>query len=214
MPGGPAPLPFIPYPSWLGKLLGEIFKALAWGSGGTGAPGSATNPLTKAQADALFKDLAAQPQIPFNWPRDGCFARAHEMRRLMADKGIDSAKYWNYASPGQALVVPGTGIGTVVWGWHVAPSVMVQGPSGPQPMVIDPSLFPNPVTPQDWAAKQGDPHSVLQPSDGKLYFREQDETWSQTDDKYKETKEDLERYRLERAIWDTGIDPGTGAPHP
>ncbi len=209
MSGGPPPLPLIPYPSWLEDLLGQ-----AAGPGGAGPLGTAGNPLTPDAANALFAELSAQGHIPFNWPRDGCFARAHEMRRLMAEKGVESAKYWNYASPGEVLTVPGTSIGTVEWGWHVAPSVMVQGPNGPQPMVIDPSLFDKPVTPQEWAAKQGDAASVLQPSDGSLYFRAQDETWSETDDSYTQTQEDLERYRLERAIWDTGIDPATGLPHP
>ena len=211
---GPAPLSFIPYPEWLGKLLGELFKPPAWGSGGTGAPGSLTNPLTTAQAEALFKEMAAQPQIPFNWPRDGCFARAHEMRRLMAEKGIESGKYWNYASPGGALVVPGTGIGTVTWGWHVAPSVMVQGPGGAQPMVIDPSLFSQAVSPEAWAGKQGDTKVILMHTDSALYQPTKDRSGWIRDDDYARTRQDLALARYQRWSWDNGIDPRTGAPRP
>jgi hypothetical protein len=207
----PPLLPLIAYPGWLIDLLR---KSLAWGSGGTGPAGSATNPLTAAQAQALFDEMAGQTHIPFNWPADGCFARAHEMRRLMAEKGIEAHKYWNHASPGKHLEVTGTSIGTVLWGWHVAPAVMVQGPHGPQPMMIDPSLFPGPVTPQEWAAKQGDPRSILQPADGETYKRNKEGSWSEEDTDYAKTREDLEYYRAQRETWDLGIDPRDGSFRP
>lgn len=211
MPGGPPPLPLIAYPSWLGQLLGRILGRGGYGTGGPGAPGSPSNPLTMAQAEALFKEMAGQTQIPFNWPRDGCFARAHEMRRLMEAKGIEARKAWNYGN----LVVPGTGIGTVTWGWHVAPTVEVQKPGGgTQTMVIDPSLFPKPVTDADWKAKQGDTSSRLESSDGSIYLRAEGGGWTKTDDTYAITADRLEYYRIQRQIWDLGIDPDTGLPHP
>lgn len=202
MSDGPPPLPLIAPPDWLTAL-----STPAVGTGGSGPPGSAGNPLTLDQANQLFADLASQGHIPFNWPRDGCFARAHEMRRLLAERGIESRKAWNYASAGAELTVKGTSIGDVTWGWHVAPTVMVQGSNGPQAMVIDPSMFPHPVTPQAWAAAQGDPNSALEDSDGALYFRNQGEAWSETDDSYAQTAQDLDYYRTQRELWDAGLIP-------
>src|SRR5438128_1726709 len=78
--------------------------------------------------------------IPFLYPDDGCWGRAHEMCRLMIKIGVSPKKVWIQGS----LYVPTRNNPTchVGWGWHVAPTVCVRGPGffKKQEMVIDPSL--------------------------------------------------------------------------
>lgn len=223
---GPPPLPIIADPSWLGALIDAVAKALALrprpapalGTGGTGTPGSPGNPLTLAQAEAVFKEMAGTPYIPFNWPRDGCYARAHEMRKLMTAKGIESRKVFNYAPAGTRLEVKGTTIGDVTWGYHVAPIIAVKGSDGvTRDMVIDPSLGNKLVTVDEWKAKQGNPASVIEKADGSVVYKKpgvsDTDPSVMKDDDHKRTEAALKEFRRQRAVWDTGIDPATGLPH-
>jgi Glutaminase len=224
---GPPPLPIIVDPSWLGALVAAVAKALglgggggpALGTGGAGTPGSPGNPLTLAQAEAVFKEVAGKSYIPFNWPRDGCYARAHEMRKLMTAEGIESRKVFNYASPtGTGMEVKGTSIGDVQWGYHVAPIIAVKGSDGvTRDMVIDPSLGDKLITVDEWKGKQGDPNSTIEKADGSVVYKPQGMSDTDPavmkDDDNKKTDAALEHFRRERAMWDTGVDPATGLPH-
>jgi hypothetical protein len=127
-------------------------------AGTTNQPGSPANPLSASQAQALFEELARLDYIPFDYPRDGCFARAHEMSRVMAERGVASGKVFNTAAP-SALKVPGTEFGTITWRYHVAPIVNVTGSDGvTRQMVFDPSIDKNgPLTIEDWQKKAGGP---------------------------------------------------------
>jgi len=58
-------------------------------------------------------------------------------------------------------------------------------------MVIDPSLFPYPVSEEAWKAVQNDPTATLTPSDASDYF------WGTTDPTYSQTNIDLQYYRLQ-----------------
>jgi hypothetical protein len=197
MPGGPAPLPLIPYPSWLGQLLGgPPPPPPPLGTGGSGAAGSSSNPLTAAQADGLFGEMAGQKHIPFGYAIDGCYARAHEMSRLLQVKGVETEKAWNYGD----LKVPGTPVGDVEWGYHVAPTVWVAGPGGTaQRMVIDPSMFPKPVTDLQWAAAMNDPNARLEHSPSQIYYRPEGSApgVGERDDKYESTRDTLDQYTKE-----------------
>ena len=211
---GPPPVPLLPLPGWFASLTPAPAPGAsppppppppAWGVGGPDMPGTKANPLTQAQAEALFKDLAGQKHIPFNWPRDGCYARAHEMRRLMEAKGIESAKTFNYGN----LKVTGPSIpdGQVTWRYHVAPTIEVQGKDGkPVTMVIDPSLSDKLMTNQEWKDKQGDPGSRLEPAPGHVVYKGEgvpatDPSISR-DDSYTDTAKELAAFRKERADWD------------
>ena len=129
------------------------------GSATTACPGT---PLSEAQAQQLFRELAAQPQIPFDYPDDCCYSRAHEMCRIMRERGIPCRKVWNYAHDfpnGAALRAdtPNHPSGHVNWRYHVAPVVPVQGNDGVvRDMVMDPSLSDRPLTVDEWVARQQD----------------------------------------------------------
>jgi hypothetical protein len=87
-------------------------------------------------------------------------------------------KVWNEAGPGLfthlEVETPYdyNDNGSVSWGWHVAPYVMVEQADGSlMSMVIDPSLFSGPVSVDAWTAIQHDPtaRTSLRKVDEPLY---------------------------------------------
>lgn len=132
------------------------------------------------------------PCIPFLYPDDGCWARAHEMCRLVIAAGAKPRKVWidgnlhaNTRNNPQCFVD---------WGWHVAPTICVRHrPFHAEYMVIDPSLFTTPVTEATWKSVQGDPNATLTNTDATLYWRNN----IPTDPNYVQTKIDLQTYRLQ-----------------
>jgi hypothetical protein len=121
------------------------------------------------------------PGIPFTYPDDGCWGRAHEMCRLMIGAGVQPDKVWIF---GRLHVVsfnkPDC---NVYWGWHVAPTLTL---TTGETYVVDPALFPNPVPRATWASVQGDPAATLVPTGADVFHRSAgggltfDPTYSQT----------------------------------
>jgi hypothetical protein len=158
--------------------------------------------MTKAQQ--IFNTMAATscnpltvppPCIPFLYPDDGCWARAHEMCRLMINLGLSPRKVWIDHSPGHSLHVSTKNNPQcyVEWGWHVAPTLCVRGSKWPQtqPMVIDPSLFTTPVSEATWKGVQGDPGATLTPTDASVFWH-----GGGTDPTYSASNAILAQYRL------------------
>jgi Glutaminase len=121
-------------------------------------------PISMAQAAILFGQVSAPacptvaptaPCIPFAYPVDGCWGRAHEMARIMDAAGYPPCKVWCFGT-----LNPGTRFSStcfVSWGWHVAPILPVATGSGASAMVFDPSMFTLPVPIATWVAVQNDP---------------------------------------------------------
>jgi len=110
---------------------------------------------------------ANAPCIPFLYPDDGCWGRAHEMCRLIMAAGDLPRKIWiqgnlRVASSNQPTCL-------VQWRWHVAPTLQVSTWSGDQPYVIDPALFQEPVPQHVWAGIQGDPAPTLTPTGPEIF---------------------------------------------
>lgn len=146
------------------------------------------------------------PCIPFMFPDDGCWGRAHEMRRLMLIAGTDSNKVWIDG----ALHTPTRNNPNcfVNWGWHVAPTICVRKwwwwPFGfSVRMVIDPSLFTTPVTEATWKSVQGDPGATLTDTPGWVFSR-----WNgyQPDPGYVQTNQVLSDYRTQLQLRSLGPD--------
>jgi hypothetical protein len=164
-------------------------------------------PVTLAQAQQMF-DLvsprvccpasAAAPCIPFNYPDDGCWGRAHEMCRLMIAAGITPNKVWIFG--GLRAASQNNPNCQVLWGWHVAPTLTV----GAQTYVIDPSLFPGPVTQAAWAGVQGDPNPTLIASPASTFWRNQNPASTITDPAYTQTNTVLTTYRNALKVRSTG----------
>jgi hypothetical protein len=111
---------------------------------------------------------AVAPCIPFQYVRDGCYARAHQMRRIITtryhyccEKVFSFAPYTDDTLAVQANKWGGC---CVQWWYHVAPLVRVRLrfrlPRLPRnfsivlAMVIDPGMFDKPVLLSTWLAAQ------------------------------------------------------------
>jgi hypothetical protein len=107
--------------------------------------------LSWVQAEAAFRCMASQKDIAFNYVPDGCYSRAHLMALRLVRMGYAPGKVWAFAN-GESLHARtiNTPTGYVQWSWHVAPTVPVRTKHGVVDMVIDPSLFPRPVTVWEW----------------------------------------------------------------
>ncbi len=104
--------------------------------------------LSEDEANKLFKKIATRDDIPFGYPIDGCYARAHKMSRILEDEGIISGKAF---VEGKLFV--DTKFGEIGWSYHVAPVVMVRKGGSVIPYIFDPSLFDKAVPFDTWKAK-------------------------------------------------------------
>ena len=197
-----------------GQLPGDAAtpeSAAGIGEGDVGP--AALVPIPFWQAQRLFDQMNAQvccpagaapPCIPFNYPDDGCWGRAHEMYRLMGNAGVQADKVWIFGA-----LVAGSANNPyckVNWGWHVAPTLLVDSGGRQQIYVIDPSLFPGPVPQATWAGVQGDPHPVLIASPGSVFYRNQSGSVVQTDPTFSQTNAVLTTYRNQLRLRATGSD--------
>jgi len=102
-----------------------------------------------AALNALWSQITSA-SIPFAYPVDGCFARAHKMRQIIRSNGYDSAKQFAYGN----LAARGLSGCCVEWSYHVAPVVRSRNPSNViQVVILDPSLFTGPVSIPTWMNK-------------------------------------------------------------
>lgn len=110
-------------------------------------------PVCRRDAEAFFSSVRRQPHIPFQFPADGCWARAHETCRLI-EEHFDSnpevvvAKIWNFGD--FRVKTDNNPHCAVDWRYHVAPVVK----AGTELLVIDPSLFERLATIDEWLDKQ------------------------------------------------------------
>jgi len=177
------------------------------GSGKARSSAKDEKPIAKndesAKAQALFDELVNDKNIPFDYPLDCCFARAHEMCRQLEAKGVKCGKTWYYSAgwPNGHLSVTGlpkTDVipdGSLEWTYHVAPTVEVDGKT----MVFDPSMFKGPVTPDEWRSKMVDTTSssgksaIIKNTDSKPFFTNPS-GYIMEDPDYSEAKSRFERH--------------------
>ena len=99
-------------------------------------------------AQELFDYVHSQKEIPFRFPDDGCYARAHAMAILLEREGIISLKAF---IEGDLLVETyNHPLGYVRWWFHTAPVVLVEDGGRFIEMVLDPSIFDKPVPVEEW----------------------------------------------------------------
>jgi glutaminase-like protein len=163
------------------------------------APEWAPQAVTPERAEELFDLMKARscdcgvvpPCIPFKYPPDGCYARAHEMCRLMFELNEDPEKVWIYGSL-EVNTANEPYDCHVSWWYHVAPTLLVTQPGGPEKVVIDPSLCNGPVSPAGWKALQGDPSATLEHTHATKFWPNggTDPDYSQTE-YYLQQKRDL-----------------------
>jgi hypothetical protein len=114
------------------------------------------------QSCALPGPYPINPCIPFQYVRDGCYARAHKMRWIITTKfNYCCEKVFSFANKdNDRLAVQASKWGgcCVTWWYHVAPLIRVKVTIGKwsltQAMVIDPGMFDQPVTLSTWLSAQ------------------------------------------------------------
>lgn len=176
------------------------------------------------RAQELFDLCAAQtcdpttvppPCIPFLYPDDGCWGRAHEMCRLMIAAGAAPRKVWIYSTWPARLHVDTRNNPQcfVEWGWHVAPTLCVRARRRfpflfcrAETRVIDPSLFTTPVSEATWKGVQGDPAAQLVPTAASIFYRSSGGS-TQTDPAYTQTNQVLDTYRAQLLLRSTQVGP-------
>ncbi|HKR11881.1 MAG TPA: protein-glutamine glutaminase family protein [Pyrinomonadaceae bacterium] len=161
--------------------------------------------LSKAKADEMFKTLASQNHIPFDYPDDCCYSRAHEMCRIMKAEGVDCRKVWNYGQgfPDNSTLqasTPNHPNGKVSWRYHVAPVVSVNENGTCTDMVMDPSLFDRPVTVAEWKQKQQDQNSTIEITSATPYFRTPKDAYMEDDPTYAKTSATLKQHGYDRDL--------------
>ena len=121
--------------------------------------------LYTVMAGLTFTDsFGAQSPVPYHYPVDGCYSRAHSMATVMTQAGIASERVFATSTvPGSPLTVgsqfsadqPGGAAPVTRWFYHVAPIVRVNTGSAVVETVIDPSTQPGPVSVDVWLASMG-----------------------------------------------------------
>jgi len=132
--------------------------------------------VTIDEAQIIFNDMADEADIPFKFPADGCYARAHVMIKRMAERyGLDIDSIQKIFIEGNLIiqtdyVYPGLNDNTIEWRYHVAPLLNVQDTHGTITLyVIDPSLFDHPVTIEEWKRYMNDPDAITRITNRREY---------------------------------------------
>ncbi|QGG94321.1 protein-glutamine glutaminase family protein [Actinomarinicola tropica] len=178
-------------------------------------------PVSGAKARQVFDALntlschpvnVPVPCIPFLYPDDGCWGRAHEMTRLMKGMSVRPRKVWIEGWLGPAT--RNNPSCEVFWGWHVAPTLRVRRWLWifmARTEVIDPALFGGPVAQSTWKSVQNDPNATLTPSSASIFY-----LWgSVTDPDNSQTEGVLATYRLHlrnRSLSPSGPPPYAHCP--
>jgi hypothetical protein len=210
--GGPLPFPkpeLFPKLPWPERWLRDILEFLIWWPWWPWRWGRC---VSEKKAQQVFDALAATtcnpltvppPCIPFLYPDDGCWGRAHEMCRLMINMGLSPKKVW--IQGGLHVSTKNNPTCNVWWGWHVAPTLCVNGPGRFQKreMVMDPALFDTPVTKATWKGVQGDANATLTDTDWTVFH-----LWSNsTDPTFTQTNQVLANYRAALQLRSLQVGP-------
>ena len=173
----------------------------------------AVPPVSMAVANQMFalvngrtccSAAPSAPCIPFTYPDDGCWGRAHEMCRLMGLQGVASDKVWIYGT--LAVSSANKPNCLVQWGWHVAPTLPVTVGGSTVTYVVDPSLFTSPVPQATWKGVQGDPSAMLVPTASTVFHRSYGGSVTY-DPTYTQTNQVLTTYRAQLQARSTSLGP-------
>lgn len=108
---------------------------------------------SEAKMNLIFTACASDPVQTFAFKSDGCYARAHQMAKIIAMNGYGCGKLFIYATSAP-LAVTVSSFCCQQWSFHVAPLVRFKNAAGvAEVRVFDPSLFSTPVTKDEWFNK-------------------------------------------------------------
>jgi hypothetical protein len=194
------------------------------GAAGVLSPSAPIGTVSMQHLQELFKLVSgfsclpaspSAPCIPFLYPDDGCYARAHQMCRLLIKAGEQPAKMFLYGNPTMIVHtknIPPPGC-QIAWFYHVAPVLQVGTAVSPTVYVLDPSLLSAPGTDAQWKTVQSNSGGMSVITAPSVYFRSP--TCNiQTDDNYQDTEKTLADFRdnLKLRTAKNGPPPYAGCP--
>jgi polyhydroxyalkanoate synthesis regulator phasin len=170
--------------------------------------------VSEEDARKIFDDMADEKDIPYQFPDDGCYARAHEMVKRISERykielnditkvfiegDLEADTPYKYEPvidfhDGETMRSTTTD-NTVNWGWHVAPVIKVRQGDKIVDMVIDPSLAKGPITIDEWKKIMKDSNAVTTKTDYKQYmpnYRFEDEEGKKKVDEH--SRNTLDKY--------------------
>ncbi|GAA5526498.1 WXG100 family type VII secretion target [Herpetosiphon gulosus] len=163
-------------PPFFQKLIDFILQAVeTWQNDrADGVQVNQDGSVSYADATLIFDDMTNEPDIPFQFPYDGCYARAYLMGNRMVERYAFNQEHISKVFIFDTALGDGLnelridqqfqydGFEPVEWDYHVAPSIMVRDAQGNlQPMIIDPSLFDHPVTIEEWKQSMNFPNATI-----------------------------------------------------
>ncbi len=183
-------------------------------------PKGKTAILSETEAQEIFNILAKESHIPFDYPPDCCYSRAHEMCRIMKENGVECRKYWLYdknfgSSSVKSSLAPVDSYGNpvvfpdysgnnqpVTWVYHVAPIVKVRKADGTvEDRVIDPSISSKPIRKDEWENIMGSPvGSYSEESSSDAYFQNKKNGYYQSDPTGKKTDKQFGVHKKDRNL--------------
>lgn len=104
--------------------------------------------VTPCEVQKYFAEVAAAPDIPYQYPEDGCYARAHAMSRILEREDVITGKV--FVEGNLRVETKNSPKGYVEWWYHVAPVLLVDRDGTPEVDVLDPSIFDHAVPVNDW----------------------------------------------------------------
>jgi hypothetical protein len=197
----PFPEPKLPKWPWPLRWLFDFLRWPLWPWWWFWPPGCVSGTRAKQIFDAMAATTCnpltvPPPCVPFMFPDDGCWGRAHEMCRLMIAMNVTPKKVWiDAVGPLLKADTRNHPQCFVQWFWHVAPTICVRRWLLIFPFaiehVIDPSLFTKPVTKAAWKAVQNNPNATLTTTDWTQFSK-----GGGTDPTFSSTNFVLATYRL------------------
>jgi hypothetical protein len=125
--------------------------------------------------EKIFKEIKSNSEFAFDYTPNGCYAAAHMMAKILDEHGITSGKAFvegkinvewelikklkNHKNLDPKLQNIES---NVLWSYHVAPVVLSKMNGKIIPIIIDPTLFNEPVSFKEWKEKMiKAPHSKI-----------------------------------------------------
>ncbi|UUC44621.1 protein-glutamine glutaminase [Flavobacterium cerinum] len=158
--------------------------------------------FAKIKSESCSEDLTVTDTcITFRYPVDGCYARAHKMRKIIESNNYYCEKQFVY---GHLRAKDEVKDCCVEWGYHVAVQIRYQDSTGGliKKLIIDPSLFKDaPISAEMWraactASSCGTSYiSSFSTVPGNVYYRNEAGDYYLFDEQYKNTNCVLETFK-------------------
>jgi hypothetical protein len=131
--------------------VGARMAALNFGE--VSGAGGLVKAVSPKRAQELFDTLKGA-DIPHDFIDEGCLHRAHTEAKMLEDAGVFSEKIFLVPDATDLKIKSDKHpLGFTLAMFHVAPTLFVDGPKGPERRVMDPSLGDGPLTVEDWSSK-------------------------------------------------------------